>query len=58
MIGGICPAVLVGVALMVWYGWFKGRTGSAIMLIGLIAPVKGAGELLARTFIGLVLHHK
>lgn len=51
IIGGACPALLALAGLYGWYRWFRGHRGSVIMLVGLIAGVKGLGALTGRLMI-------
>lgn len=57
MIGGLSPTVIISAGLIAWYRWFRGRSGSAMMLVGFIALAKGGGALVARLLIVSCLAH-
>src|SRR5260370_19942266 len=52
-----CATVLAVVEFGVWYKWFKGRTGSVVMLLGLIAVLRPLEALVAHILIVALLYH-
>jgi hypothetical protein len=57
VIGGVSAVVIICLCLVAWYAWFRGRSGSIMILIGFIALTKGAGALVARLLVVMFLPH-
>jgi hypothetical protein len=49
--------IVVGISLLVWHRWFKGRDGSVMMWIGLMVFAIGLTHLLSRIAVALLFPH-